>query len=374
MLKALKDKAAVKRLRKTMAFARLRQRFPMREPQVVDDSALIEDAEAVRIDWPEGVPKPRIGIVRDVEEFPRWTKYRRFLDHNGFPYDLYDLHAHDWIERARPFDVVVGLVSNESNRLQETRVKYHFLERYLGKACFPSADQALLYENKCLEAYIAEACGLPFAPTRISHRKEDALAMLETARFPLVSKVNGSSGSMGVELVRTPRAARRIIRQAFSKTGRSIHVSWFRQKDYVYFQEFIPNDGYDIRVILAGDRAFGYYRKVLKGDFRASGMNTVERRGLPEEAIRVARKVQQHVRGPLLVVDMVHGLDGRYVIIEYSIVCLHDRAEDLQVDGVPGAYVIGDDGGVRFEKGRFWFHELALKQFLLDDYLPRCRG
>jgi glutathione synthase/RimK-type ligase-like ATP-grasp enzyme len=309
-----------------------------------------------------------------VEKFPRWTKYRRFLEHNGFPYGLYDLHAHDWIERARPFDVVVGLVSNEPDRLQETRVKYHFLESYLGKACYPSASQAFLYENKCLEAYIATACGLPFAKTYVSHGKEDALAMLETARFPLVSKVNGSSGSIGVELVRTPRKARRIIRQAFSKAGRSIHVPWFRQKDYVYFQEYVPNDGYDIRVILTGDRAFGYYRKVLKGDFRASGMNTVERRELPEEAIRVARTVRQHVRGPLLVVDMVHGLDGRYVIIEYSIVCLHDRAEDLQVDGVPGVYVIGEDGAIRFEKGRFWLHELALKQFLLDDYLPRCRG
>ena len=373
MLKTLKDRTAVKRIRKSMAFARLRQRFPMREPQVVDDSARIEDAEVVRIDWPEEVPKPRVGIVRDVEKFPRWTKYRRFLEYNGFPYGLYDLHAHDWIERARPFDVVVGLVSNETDRLQETRVKYHFLESYLGKACYPSASQALLYENKCLEAYIATACGLPFATTHISHRKEDALAMLEAARFPLVSKVNGSSGSIGVELVRTPREARRIIRQAFSKTGRSIHVPWFRQKDYVYFQEYVPNDGYDIRVILTGDRAFGYYRKVLKGDFRASGMNTVERRELPEEAIRVARTVRQHVRGPLLVVDMVRGLDGRYVIIEYSIVCLHDRAEDLQVDGVPGVYVIGDDGAVRFEKGRYWFHEFALRQFLLDDYLPRCR-
>jgi hypothetical protein len=195
--------------------------------------------------------------------------------------------------------------------------------------------------------------------------------LLEKAPYPLVSKVNGSSGSIGVELVQTPRRARRIVRKAFSRTGRSTHVPWSRQKDYVYFQEYVPNDGYDIRVILIGNRAFGYYRKVLKGDFRASGMNTVERRGLPAEAIRVARMVQQTIPGPLLVVDMVHGLDGRYVIIEYSIVCLHDRAEDLLVDGVPGVYVIGDDGDIRFEKGRFWIHELALRQFLLDDYLAR---
>lgn len=370
-MKALKDRGAVKRLRKSMTFSRLRQRFPMRGPRVVDDSALIECAEVVRIDWPPSVAKPRVGIVRDLEAYPRWTKYRRFLENNGFPYEFYNVHAHDWIEKARPFDVVIGLVSNEINRLRETRVKYHFLESYLGKACYPSAAQALLYENKCLEAYIATAGGLPFARTFVSHSHEDALAMLETARFPIVSKINNSSGSVGVELVRKPRMARRIVRRAFSRTGRSVYVPWFRQKDYVYFQDYVPNDGYDIRVILIGNSAFGYYRKVLKGDFRASGMGIVEMRGLPEEAIRVARMVQQSIRSPLLVVDMLHGLDGRYVIIEYSIVCMHEQPADLLVDGVPGVYVIGDDGGIRFEKGRFWIHELALRQFLLDDYLPR---
>ena len=374
MLNAIKKIPAVKRLRKTMLFSRLRQRLPMREALYTDDRGLIEDAEAVRIDWPAHVAKPRVGIVRDLEEFPRWTKYRRFLETNGFDYDYLDIHAHDWIDRARSFDVVVGLVSNEISYLEEIRVKYHLLERYLGKACYPSAEQTLLYENKCLEAYISDVCDLPFAKTHISHSQEDALALVESMRYPLVSKVNHSSGSMGVELVRTPQKARRIVRKAFARNGRSIHVPWLRQKNYVYFQEFVPNDGYDIRVILAGNRAFGYYRKVLGGDFRASGMDKVEKRALPEDAIRTAWKARQCLPGPHLVVDMVRGLDGRSVIIEFSIVCQMQTPEQLVVDGVPGSYIIGDDGDIRFEKGRYWVHELALREFLLNDYLPRVSG
>jgi glutathione synthase/RimK-type ligase-like ATP-grasp enzyme len=373
-MKPVKDWTPVKRIRKTMIYARLRQHFPMRKPQYVDDTSQLDDAEVVRIDWPEDVAKPRVGIVRDFEQFPRWTKYARFLKANGFPYDLYDIHAHDWIDKARAFDIVIGLVSNEINRLEEIRVKYHVLAAHLGKLCYPSPAHALLYENKSLEAYIARVHGLPFARTYVSRSREDALAVLEQARFPLVSKVNFSSGSMGVEIVRTPRKARRIVEQAFSCRGRSVHIPWSRQKNYVYFQEFVPNDGYDVRVILVGDRAFGYFRKVLKGDFRASGMSTVEKRGLPEEAIRVALDVQRHVRSPLLVVDMVRGLDGRYVIIEYSITCLVRNAEQLIVEGVPGIYVIEDDGGIRFEPGRYWIHELALREFLLKEYLPRATG
>ncbi|MGZ5453147.1 MAG: ATP-grasp domain-containing protein [Candidatus Aminicenantales bacterium] len=374
MLNAVKKLPAVKRFRKSMLFSRLRQRLPMPEAQYIDDRGLIEDAEVVRIDWPANVAKPRVGIVRDLEEFPRWTKYRRFLETNGFAYDYLDIHSHDWIDRARSFDLVIGLVSNEISYLEEIRVKYHFLESYLGKACYPSAEQTLLYDNKCLEAYISDVCDLPFAKTHISHSHEDALALVEGLRYPLVSKVNHSSGSLGVELVRTPQKARRIVRKAFSRNGRSIHVPWLRQKNYVYFQEFIPNDGYDIRVIVVGNRAFGYYRKVLGGDFRASGMDKVEKRALPEEAIRIARKALQCIRSPQIVVDMVHGLDGRYAIIEFSIVCQMQTPEQLLVDGVPGVYIIDDDGDIRFEKGRYWVHELALRKFLLDEYLPRASG
>ena len=187
----------------------------------------------------------------------------------------------------------------------------------------------------------------------------------------MVSKVNPSSGSVGVELLRTPGEARRIIKRAFSRNGRKIYVPHFRQSHYVYFQEFVPNDGYDIRVVVVGNRAFGYYRKVPRGDFRASGMNTWEKRALPEAAVRIAWTAYQAIRSPLLAVDMVHGLDGAYRIIEFSVVFQNETPEQLMVDGVPGAYVIGNDDAIRFEKGRFWVDELAIREFFLRDYLPQ---
>ena len=68
--------------------------------------------------------------------------------------------------------------------------------------------------------------------------------------FPVISKIVPSSGSLGVELIRTPAEAKKLIRQAFSQNGRKIHIVYARQKNYIYFQKFIPNDGYDIRVIV----------------------------------------------------------------------------------------------------------------------------
>ena len=194
MFDNLKKLLPLKRWTKTMTYSRLRQYLPMSELSYVDDRDRINDAEIVEIAWPKYIGKPRVGLVRDLEKCPRWTKYRRFLETNSFPYGLYDIHAHDWIRKAEDFDVIAGLVSSHSYHLEEIREKYHFLETYLNKKCFPSAAHALLYENKSLEAAIGQAFGLPFAKTYIPHLEEDALALAEELALSL--------GQQGKSIVR----------------------------------------------------------------------------------------------------------------------------------------------------------------------------
>jgi len=361
----------IKKLTKTPLYARIRQYFPMPGMHYLDDRDHLPEAETILIDWPQGVKKPNVGVIRDYEPYPRWTKYCRFLENNSFPYTFYDLHSRDWLEKAREIDVFLGILSNEFYHLQEMRRKYYILENYLGRMCFPSLNHILIYEDKTLEAFISQVTGIPFAPTHIFYSEIEALQATKTMCFPIVSKIDPGSGSIGVEWVQDRRQADRIIEQAFSRKGRATHTLYFRQKNYVYFQEYIPNDGYDIRVILVGNWAFGYYRKVPKGDFRASGMNMVEKRALPEEAIRIAWKANQFLKSSLLVMDMVHGLDGRYYVIEFSPICQMELPEQLHVDGVPGAYIIEEDGTIRFQAGKYWVHELSLREFLLSEYLPK---
>ncbi len=366
----MKNADRIKKLRKSAWYSRVRQYLPMPSLEYADDRGKINNAETVRIDWPDHVKKPTVGIVRDYEHFPRWTKYCRFLENNSFKFDLYNLHACDWIERAQPYDVIVGFVSSGFSHLQEMREKYDFLEKHLGKTTFPSPDHAALYENKRLEAYLAQVYDFPFVKTYVSHERSDALRLIERLTYPVVSKIVPGSGSMGVERVSSPKHGRRIVEQSFSRIGRASHLVYLRQKDYVYFQDYAANDGYDIRVIVVGNWVFGYYRKVLAGDFRASGMNLVEKRELPAEAMRIALRVNEVVKSPMLVVDMVHGLDGKYYIIEFSPVCTMEFPEQLHVDGVPGVYIF-DGVAFHFEKGKYWVHELALRKFLRDSYLPK---
>ena len=371
MLDMLANLWFFKRLRKTRFYCRVRQRFPWSEWSYISDFAHMADANAVSIDWPSSVPKPVFGIIRDHERCPRWTKYCRFLDANSFSYRIYDIHGHDWLNAAADFDVIVGMPSGELHHLLEIRRKFHVVETYLGKACYPTAAHVLLYEDKFVEAFIARAHELPFANTYVSNDKTDAMRMVDDLNYPVVSKIVPSSGSVGVQMVRTARQARRIVAAAFSRSGRPTHLRHFRQKDYVYFQDFVHSDGYDIRAIVIGNFVFGYYREALKGDFRASGMNLVEKRALPKEAMILARRLNAVVKSPMLAVDMLHGLDGKYHIIEFSPFCQMDTPEQLHVGGVPGAYVFDDEETCRFEEGKWWCHELALKEYLITDYLPK---
>ena len=221
MLKELRGNRLVKRIMKTTSYTRLRQYFPIPEPKYLDDRDQLDVGEIIKIDWPAALKKPRFGVVRDYGPYPRWTKYRRFLENNGFEHRVFDLHAHDWLEKVRDLDIIVGFISSEYWDLQEMREKYFVLETYLGKRTYPSPDHINLYENKRIEAYVCQSHGLPFARTHVTYDKKDALRLIETLTYPVVSKIVPASGSMGVELVRDLAHARTIVEQAFSSNGRT---------------------------------------------------------------------------------------------------------------------------------------------------------
>lgn len=353
-----------------MIFSRLRQYLPMRAEKIIDDRETLKDCEAVLIDWPYGIPKPRVGVFQDYGTTPYWTRYVHFLEANAIPYGIYPIHDHNWIEKADEFDVIIGKLSNSSYELEEIREKTYTLECHLGKLCFPDWRNVLLYENKKLETYLSKIYGFPFIPTYVSHDRDDALRLIEGLKYPIVSKVVPSSGSLGVELVQTKKQAKSIVEQAFSNNGRIIHVLYERQKNFVYFQDFIPNDGYDIRVIMVGRRVFGFYRRVLRGDFRASGMKLEEKRGLPDEAMRIARSINRVIKSPQLVVDFLHGQDGNYYIGEISPLCGITTRDELAVNDVSGAYIFEEDDSYSFEPGKHWLQEFALCEFFSNYYLP----
>jgi glutathione synthase/RimK-type ligase-like ATP-grasp enzyme len=341
----------------------------------LDDGDVVAAVDPVLLDWPDGVRKPVVGLVRDADDYPYWTKYRRFLEANDVTWRAYDVHRSGWLKEAEELDCVLWRPMSFPSELEECRRKTYILERELGVLCSPGFDEAMLYEDKLLQYELLSRRGLPVIPTFVSHSEEETLAYVRTCAYPAVWKIATGSGSFGVELVKDARQAERWVRSVFSFHGRRTYWPYDGQKDYVFIQRLEPNAGWDLRVISVGDLASGYYRDVPDGEFRASGMDTVRRGAPPQEALRLAHRVRESLGLPSLAVDMLAAPDdGRLSIIETSSFMMVRTPMQLQVDGVPGLFVRGDDEVFRFTPAVVWQQELVLREVLRRGWIEAGRG
>ena len=337
---------------------------------VYDDSHLLNNAEQITMTWPSNTPKPIVGLVRDTLTTPYWSKYARFLANNKITYHYYDINRSDWLVRAKDFDIIIWKISSFAHHLQTARRKIYFLEKNLNKLCFPCFDMAMLYEDKILQYDLLQSHGFPVVPTFISFDYHEIKQKIPKLHYPLISKLSASSGSYGVELIKNPRQARKLAASVFSWSGRATYHPWMRQKDYLYLQKYQPNTGYDLRVIVVGRYLAGYYRDVPDHDFRASGMGQVRKEAIPTKALMLAKNVCKKLNLIIAAIDLLKNADdGHYSIIEVSPFFQIDTPEQLCIKDVPGLYVQNESNHFTFIKGRYWLQELALREFLQQQWL-----
>ena len=369
MIKDIKSSLLIRKLYRSRWFWTIRnvvrdlvQKTPVSYP-IMNDQNELDDAEQVLINWPNDRTKPQVGLVQDRKIPPYWTKYERFLRNNDFAFEYIDIHRSDWLAVSKQFDVIIWASEGAAPEIEEHKRKIYILEKFCGKVCFPSFETLMWSEDKIYQYEWLQLFGFPVIETFISHSAPEALAKIREFDYPIVTKVPVGAGSLGVELVKNVKDAENIVKQVFSPVGRPVYWPYFRQKDYVYFQKFMPNAGYDLRVIAVGNKVLGYYRDVPQGEFRASGMGIVRKGTLPDEAVRLAMEMIKKLDLVIAAVDMLRDSTGKFHVIEMSPLIQVDTPGQLHVDGVPGAYVFNSSGAYAFEPGKFWIQELALKEF-----------
>ncbi len=227
----------------------------------------------------------------------------------------------------------------------------------MGLRVFPNYSTCWHYDDKVAQKYLLEAIGAPLVPTWVFYEREKALAWIDRATFPVVFKLARGAGSQNVWLAKSVTEAQALVSRAFSqgfiaspgllrdfwtKAGRHLRdrdlsgtllrlrqtlagirtrrQSMQREKGYLLFQEFIPDNRYDTRITVIGDRAFGFTRDVRPGDFRASGSGAIvyDRARIDEECVRVAFAVVDRIGSQSLAFDFVKHGDGQPRIVEIS--------------------------------------------------------
>ena len=227
---------------------------------------------------------------------------------------------------------------------------------HAGLKVFPDFRTAWHFDDKVAQKYLFEALDIPAVPAHVFVDQDQALEWINTAEFPKVFKLRRGAGSAGVRLVHGRDQARKLINRAFGR-GFSIYDPWEnlkeraykvrigkmplfeipkalarfvfpprfsrilgRERGYVYFQDYLPANNCDIRVIIIGDRAFGICRHVRPGDFRASGSGliTYQRGDIDERCVQMSFQAADRLGGDCIALDFVFDHSGQPWIIEVS--------------------------------------------------------
>jgi len=224
-----------------------------------------------------------------------------------------------------------------------------------GIKVFPNIKTCWHFDDKLGQKYLLESVDAPLVKSYAFYSKEEANKWIDSTDFPKIFKLRGGAGSLNVRLIKSKQQAKRYVKKSFSSgfsrsrlanfkdrlwhfkrdrtllsfinIGKGVYRIFFppknikdiKEKNYLYAQEFIPNNNCDIRVNIIGKRAFAVKRMVRSGDFRASGsgdaIHNIDE--IPKECIEIAFETANKLQTQSLSFDFL--FDGKdYLIVEIS--------------------------------------------------------
>jgi len=266
----------------------------------------------------------------------------------------------------------------------------------VGIKVFPNSETCWHFDDKVGQKYLLESLHLPLVKTFAFYTKKEALDWVNKVTFPKVFKLKGGAGSVNVSLMKTKEQALKKINVAFGKGfpafSRQVvfeqkirkfiikkDIQSFanllkstarlfvpnrkrnmlpREKGYVYFQEFIPNNDFDIRVNVIGDKCFATRRFVRKNDFRASGSGNFDRSPdkIDKAILKTAFEISERINAQALALDLITD-NGRCKVIEISY-----GFPVIASDGNPGYW----DKELNWHEGLFKSQYWMIENFLQE--------
>ncbi len=292
----------------------------------------------------------------------RWIRY---CESKGIDYKLVDCYQNNIIEQLDDCDALMWHFSHKSAKASKFAKELLYSVEASGKKVYPDFKSVWHFDDKLGQKYLLEATGIPHAPAYAFYSKKDALLWAKGTSYPKVFKLRNGSASDNVKLVKSKMHASRLIRKAFGK-GFKQYQAWYklterfrkyregkkagwevikgilrflwppeyarvtgREKGYVYFQDFIPDNKFDIRIFVIGDKAYANLRKVRKNDFRASGSGEelVDKELISDEILKLSFEITEKLQVQSLAFDYVL-LNDKPLVVEISYgttVGLYDR-------------------------------------------------
>jgi glutathione synthase/RimK-type ligase-like ATP-grasp enzyme len=299
----------------------------------------------------------KIAIHKSNSGFhPRWVSY---CEKKKIPYKRVNCFDNDLVEQLKDCDALMWHHSqNDPGHLILAKSLLFSLEQ-AGIVVFPDFYTNWHFDDKLGQKYLLEALGLPLVKTTIFYNKKDALEWAMNTTFPVVFKLRRGAGSFNVKLIKTFSEAKLVILKSFGRGFSNFNaLSYFvetlrkfrlrkanlaallksltyfiikpayeriagNEVGYVYFQEFIPKNNFDIRVIVIGDKAFAIKRMVRDNDFRASGSGNIkyEKENFNDSTIKLSFDLYQKLKSQCVAFDFIYKNDKPFLVeISYGFV------------------------------------------------------
>jgi len=288
-----------------------------------------------------------------VDEFVE--RFEEIFILNNISYIVTDIDQTDFWDSVKACDVFIFRWRNDlGNHHDIAKTILPIIEFKLKKICLPNWDTCWHYDDKIRQYYMLKQAGFPIIESEVFWDMRKALEWVKACEFPYVFKLKSGAGSMNVVKVKSKNYARKLIRSMFSKKGvasyrvtqeslaknifslplvlKLLAINWRKkwkginsteivnQKNYVYFQKFLPNNKFDTRITVIGDKAFGYRRMVRKNDFRASGsgLNDYDYKKIDDRCVKIAFEVSKYFKFQTMAYDFIYNENNDVQICEIS--------------------------------------------------------
>src|SRR5690554_7250546 len=283
-----------------------------------------------------------------------WVEYCK---ENKLNYEVVNPYNNGVVNKLMNFDIILWHYSNYSFKDMLMAKNILFTMEEHGKKVFPSFKDAWHFDDKLAETYLLESIDALIPKSYYFYDSKSLEVQINNVSFPIIAKLRNGSGSHNVKMLKSKQELYSYSKKMFTsgissapsllykassniKSSKSIKTFINRAKripeflrslsnakkfnierGYVYLQEFIPNDGYDLKIVVVGNKLSFIGRNIREGEFRASGGGDLfyDRNRITKDVIDSAFKTSDALGFQCMGYDyVVNSKTQKGIIIEIS--------------------------------------------------------